>query len=88
MEIGNSDRLAAIKKALEERRPVPEGEINYLSHKCRLLMIIRKKAEKEFEPTNGESKVDEVDYNSILSELNATVTESEKLQIKVSRKTV
>ena len=88
MEIGNSDRLAAIKKALEERRLVPEGEINYLSHKCRLLMIIRKKAEKEFEPTNGESKVDEVDYNSILSELNATVTESEKLQIKVSRKTV
>ena len=85
MEIGNSERLLAIKRNLEARRPVPESEINYLSHKCRLLMIITKKMQKEFEPTNGESKTDEVDYNSILAELNTAIVESEKLQIKVAR---
>src|SRR5947209_6144121 len=85
MEIGNSERLLAIKKNLEARRPVPESEINYLSHKCRLLMIITKKMQKEFEPTNGESKTEEVDYNSILAELNTAIVESEKLQIKVAR---
>src|SRR2546426_629521 len=85
MEIGNSERLLAIKRNLEARRPVPESEINYLSHKCRLLMIITKKMQKEFEPTNGESKTEEVDYNSILAELNTAIVESEKLQIKVAR---
>ena len=85
MEIGNSERLLGIKTNLEARRPVPESEINYLSHKCRLLMIITKKMQKEFEPTNGESKTDEVDYNSILAELNTAIVESEKLQIKVAR---
>src|SRR3989442_718039 len=85
MEIGNSERLLGIKTNLEARRPVPESEINYLSHKCRLLMIIPQKMQKEFEPTNGESKTDEVDYNSILAELNTAIVESEKLQIKVAR---
>ena len=85
MEIGNSERLLAIKTNLEARRPVPESEINYLSHKCRLLMIITKKMQKEFEPTNGESKTEEVDYNSIITELNETIMESERPQIKVSK---
>ena len=88
MEIGNSERLLAIKTNLEARRPVPESEINYLSHKCRLLMIITKKMQKEFEPTNGESKTEEVDYNSILAELNSAISESEKLQIKIARQAV
>ena len=70
---------------MEERRPVPAGEINYLSHKCRLLMIITKKMHKEFEPSNGESKTGEDDYNSILAELNSAIAESEKFQIKIAR---
>jgi len=80
MEIGNPERLAVIKKALEERKPVPENEINYLTQKCRLLMMA-KESEKEYETTNG-NQAEESNYNSILSELNTTIKELEKLESK------
>jgi hypothetical protein len=81
IEIGNSERLSTIKKLLEERRPIPETEINYLTQKCRLLMMT-KNSEKEYETTNNENNSEESDYNFILSELNTIITELEKLEQK------
>ncbi len=81
IEIGNKERLAVIKKLLEERRPIPETEINYLTQKCRLLMMT-KNSEKEYETTNNENNSEESDYNFILSELNTIITELEKLEQK------
>src|SRR6267143_281428 len=76
MEVGNPERLAAIKKLLEIRRPVSEGEINYLTDKCKLLMIA-KKSDKEYQTPNNENQEEESNYNFILTGLNTAVKELE-----------
>jgi hypothetical protein len=81
-EIGNPERLAAIKKLLEQRRPVPESEIDYLAHKCRLLMAT-KKSETEYQ-TSHENHAEQSNNNSILAGLNTAMKELEKLPIQVS----
>ena len=78
IEIGNSERLAAIKKLLEEKRTIPENEINYLAQKCKLLMMTR--SEKEYQTTNNENNTEEIDYNIILSELNTAIKELKNLE--------
>jgi hypothetical protein len=65
--MGHCERLSAIKRLLQQGKPVPECEINYLTDKCRLLMIIKKSLKNE----TGKDKVtEEIDFNSILTELN------------------
>ncbi|HET6458574.1 MAG TPA: hypothetical protein VFG24_06815 [Nitrosopumilaceae archaeon] len=80
-EIGDSQRLAAIKKSIEEGKPIEENEINYLKQKYKILDIIAKNSEKEYQ-TNNILK-EEVDYNSVLSGLNEAITKLQSLQIKV-----
>jgi hypothetical protein len=48
MEIGNPERITSIKKALEERRPIQEIEINYLAHKCKLLVMTKIQGDDEW----------------------------------------
>jgi hypothetical protein len=67
MEIGHCERLSAIKKLLEQGKSVPESEINYLTDKCRLLTIVKKSLKNE---TGKDKIVEEIDFNSILTELN------------------
>ena len=80
-EIGDSKRLDVIKKSIEERKPLGENELTYLKSKYKVLDIIRKNSENEFQAdqTQGE----EVDYIQVLNELNESISKLESLQNKV-----
>ncbi|HMK32145.1 MAG TPA: hypothetical protein VK431_00810, partial [Nitrosopumilaceae archaeon] len=80
MEIGNPERLSAIKKALEQRRPIAENEINYLTDKCKILLMAKKSSDYELDNENNTEKIP---YDSILAELNIAIKESEKLESKL-----
>ncbi len=64
MEIGNCERLSEIKVLLQQRKPVPEFEINYLANKYKILMIVKKSQENKI------NNAEEIDFNSILNELS------------------
>ena len=80
-EIGDSQKLAAIKTSIQERKPVQESEITYLKNKYKILDIITKNSENEYQIEKIQK---EVDYNSVLDELNDAMIKLEKLQSKVS----
>ena len=80
-EIGDSKRLDAIKKSIEERKPLGENELTYLKGKYKVLDIIRKNSESELQA--DQTQGDEVDYIQVLSELNEATSKLESLQNKV-----
>ena len=80
-EIGDSKRLDAIKKSIEERKPLGENELTYLKGKYKVLDIIRKNSENEFQADQAQGE--EVDYIQVLSELNEATSKLESLQNKV-----
>jgi hypothetical protein len=81
-EIGDSQSLSTTKKLIQERKPVDESEITYLKNKYKILDIITKNSEKEYQ--TDKTQKDEVDYNSVLNELNETITKLKNLQSNVS----
>ncbi|HKC78850.1 MAG TPA: hypothetical protein VKB83_02000 [Nitrosopumilaceae archaeon] len=81
MEIGDSQKLAKIKKSIEEEKPIEEGEITYLKQKYKIFDIITKNSEKEYQ--TDKTKIEEVDYNLVLNELNEAITKLQILQVKV-----
>ena len=83
MEIGNSTRLEEIKQTIIQRRHVKESEINYLAQKY-ILLAASKKSENKYKINDKDLK-EEVDYKSILADLNDAIIESENLPIKVSK---
>jgi len=80
-EIGDSQRLATIKKSIEEGKPIEESEITYLKQKYKIFDIIAKNSEKEYQ--TDKTQKDEVDYNLVLNELNEAITKLQILQCKV-----
>ncbi|TLX82308.1 MAG: hypothetical protein E6K98_05940 [Thaumarchaeota archaeon] len=79
-EIGDYQRLSYIKKAIEERKPLPGNEITYLKDKYKTLDIITKNSQNEDHKDTNEKE--EIDYNSVLDGLNDAITQLQVLQAK------
>lgn len=80
MEIGNPERLDLIKQLLEQRKSLPESDLSYLAHKCRVYLIL-KKLDRE----QGENYINEefVNHKSLLNEMNSSMQEIEKQKVSV-----
>ena len=82
-KIGDSQRLDKIRKTIEERQNVSEVDIAYLKDRYRVFDITTMSSQKEHSTDTNQDE--EIDYNSIITELNETITKSERPQIKVSK---
>ena len=82
-KIGDSQRLDKIRQTIEERRNVSEVDIAYLKDRYRVFDITTMSSQKEHSTDTDQDE--EIDYNSIITELNETITKSERPQIKVSK---
>jgi len=81
-DVGNAQRLVTIRKSIEERKVLSESDITYLRHKYRALEVITKNLEKDNQIDNQKEKNQkmEINYNSVLNELNGAIIKSERLQ--------
>ena len=82
-KIGDSQRLDKIRKTIEERQNVSEVDIAYLKDRYRVFDITTKSSQTVYSTDTNQDE--EVDYNSIITELNETIMESARPQIKVSK---
>ncbi len=78
-ELGNSERLHSIRKIIEERRPVPETEINYLKEKYEQFLIIKQSKEGHDHTDEGH----EDDSNQISNDLNVAIFEIKKSETRM-----
>ena len=82
-KIGDSQRLDKIRQTIEARRQVSEVDIAYMTDRYRVLDITTKSSQKGHSADTNQNE--EVDYNSLLNELNETIAQSEKSHVKVSK---
>jgi len=82
-KIGDSQRLDKIRKTIEERQNVSEVDIAYLKDRYRVFDITTKSSQTVHSTDTNQDE--EIDYNSIITELNETIMESARPQIKVSK---
>jgi len=78
-EIGNPQRLDAIKIALEEGKTVEENEISYLKEKFEQLLVIKKSKKAPDIDRETEATTQTADYDA-MKELNAKIAELGKKQ--------
>jgi len=81
-KIGDSQRLDKIRQAIEERRHVSEVDIAYLKDRYRVWDVTTKSLQKLH--STDINQVEEVDYDFLLNEINETIAQSERPQIKAS----